>query len=177
MTTINTILNLTLMKNILISLFCCLLSLPLFAQYQERALVSAAGWQGQAAGFFVEFSLGELAIGTFSAGGYTALVGFHQPPVQPATDIPLVDDRIFVNVYPNPTRTWVNVQIFENGKDQVRPLRLIDMRGITVMHFNGQELTSNPFNISLRDLHPGIYFMRGGFTDGTWQVIKVSLVK
>jgi hypothetical protein len=174
-TTLN--LNLNLMKNLLILLFCCILSLPLWAQYQERALVSAAGWQGQAAGYFVEFSLGELAIGTFSAGGYTALVGFHQPPAQSATDIPTLSDRIFVNVYPNPTRAWVNVQLIENGKDQVRHLSLIDMRGITVLHFNGKELISNPFTISMRDFHPGIYFMRVVFTDGSWQVIKVSLIK
>jgi|GEM_PF-1655544 len=165
------------MKNLIISLFCCFLALPLWAQYQERALVSTAGWQGQAAGYFVEFSLGELAIGTFSAGGYTALVGFHQPPIDPSTAIPLLNDRIFVNVYPNPTRSFVYVQLFENGKDQIRQLSLIDMRGITVMHFNGQELTSNPFHISMRDFHPGIYFMRVVFTDGTWQVIKVSFVK
>jgi hypothetical protein len=165
------------MKNLLILLICCFLTLPLQAQYQERALVSAAGWQGQATGYSVEFSLGEPAIGTFTAVGYTALVGFHQPPVQPTTHIPLFDDCIYVNVYPNPTRAWVNVKLFENGKDQIRYLSLIDMRGITVMHFNGQKLTSNPFTISIRDLHPGIYFMRVVFTDGSGQVIKVSLIK
>ncbi len=165
------------MKNLIIFLFCCFLALPLWGQYQERVLVSTAGWQGQAAGYFVEFSLGELAIGTFNAGGYTALVGFHQPPIDPSTAIPMLNDRIFVNVYPNPTRSFVYVQLYENGKDQIRHLSLIDMRGISVMHFNGQELTSNPLSLSLAHLHPGIYFMRVMFTDGTWQVIKVSLVR
>ncbi|MEE4177201.1 MAG: T9SS type A sorting domain-containing protein [Bacteroides sp.] len=161
----------------LIFLSCLLLSLPLWAQYQERALVSASGFQGEAAGYFVEYSLGELAIGTFSAGGYTALLGFHQPPLDPSTDIPLLNGAIQVKAFPNPTRSWVNVQVSENGKDQIRHLSLIDMRGITVMHFNGQELTSNPYQISMRDLHPGMYFMRVVFADGTWEVIKVSLIK
>ena len=165
------------MKKNAILLICCFLSVPLWAQYQERALVSASGYQGQAAGYFVEFSLGEPAIGTFSAAGYTALVGFHQPAVQPTTHIPWFEDCIYVNVYPNPTQAWVNVKLFENGKDQIRYLSLVDMRGITVMHFNGQKLTSNPFTISIRDHHPGIYFMRVEFTDGSRQVIKVSLLK
>ena len=165
------------MKTLMISLSCLLLSLPLWAQYQERALVSASGFQGQAAGYSVEYSLGELAIGTFTAGGLTALVGFHQPPPDASTGIPLLNSLIQVRAFPNPTSAWVNVQLSGNGKDQLRHLSLIDVRGIPVMHFNGQELTSNPFRIYLRDLHPGMYFMRVVFADGSWQVIKISLIK
>jgi hypothetical protein len=165
------------MKNTLCILAFLLSVSAAQAQYQERALVSASGFQGEAAGYYVEYSLGELAIGTFTAGGYTALVGFHQPPLEPSTGIPLLSEHIQVKAFPNPTRSWVNVQLSENGKDKVRHLTLIDVRGIPVMHFNGEELTSNPFQISLRDLHPGMYFMRVVFADGSWQVIKVSLIK
>jgi len=164
------------MKKNAILLICCFLSVPLWAQYQERALVSASGYQGQAAGYFAEFSLGEPAIGTFSAAGYTALVGFHQPTVNSATDISYLNDCTSITVYPNPTNSWVNVQLHENDKIRLRKIILTDIRGLEVKHLNGKDLTSNPISIAMDDLNPGIYFMQVVFYDGSWKVIKVSLV-
>jgi len=163
------------MEKILIILIC-FPAYPLWAQYLEGPLVSASGYQGQAAGYLVEYSLGEPAIGTFTEGGFTFLVGFHQPSIASATDIPLIEGRNYFNVYPNPARSFLYVQFYNNGKDRIRQLSLIDMRGVTVMQIPGHELDSDPFQISLDGMHPGLYLLQILFTDGARQVKIVSFI-
>jgi hypothetical protein len=68
------------------------------------------------------------------------------------------------------------VQLHENDKIRLRKIILTDIRGLEVKHLNGNDLTSNPISIAMDALHPGIYFMRVVFYDGSWKVIKVSLV-
>lgn len=165
------------MKNIIIIFLSFFLAAPVQAQFQERALVAASGFQGQAADFFFEYSLGEISIGSFVSHNLYLLVGFQQPPQQWTSSIPQNENKIFVNVYPNPTRSFVYFKVSENDRVKVSCLSLIDMWGRSVLHYFGNELSSNPFQISIKNLHPGIYFLRVDFKDGTWQVIKISIVK
>jgi hypothetical protein len=141
-----------------------------------QQVVASAGNTGITAGYTVDWTLGEPAIGTFMEGGYTFMVGFHQPSIAPDTDIPIIGDRNYINVYPNPARSFIYLQLHDNRTERIRQLSLIDMRGVTVMHIPGHELDSDPFQISLDGKPPGLYLMQMVFTDGTRQVVKVSVI-
>ena len=164
------------MKNLIFTFFSLFLAASLHAQYLERALVSASGFHGQTAGYSFEYSLGEPSIGSFVFDNLNILVGFHHPLEQLDTSIPFIGDRVFVNVYPNPTRSFIYVQFFETEHNMVRQLNLTNMLGKTVLSYSGKDLTSNPFKISMTDLHPGIYFLRVDFANLTSQVISISYV-
>jgi hypothetical protein len=164
------------MKKTLTLLLFLVFTSVVFAQYQERYLISSAGYYGQASGYYVSFSLGELVTGSFSAGGYTALVGFQQPLPGSAQGITEFTSLYRLEVFPNPATEVAYIRLVDGVPEAISGYYLVDMHG-TLVH--RQETIPNqfPFEISMRHLLPGMYFLRVHFTNGRSQTEKLILVK
>lgn len=164
------------MKRTLTLLLFLFFTSVVFAQYQERYLISSAGYYGQASGYYVSFSLGELVTGSFSAGGYTALVGFQQPSTGFAQGITEFTSHYRLEVFPNPTIGQAYIRLADGAPEAVSGYYLFDTHGTMVFR---QETIPNqfPFEISMRHLLPGMYFLRVHFVNGSAQTEKLILVK
>ncbi|MFN3556288.1 MAG: T9SS type A sorting domain-containing protein [Bacteroidales bacterium] len=164
------------MKKLIIIILWGFLPCTLWAQWQERALVSSGGYQGSLAGFTVEFSIGEIAIGYWQNGDYHILAGFHQPPAGAGTNTENLTQLQNIRVWPNPTRSSIYIDFQNINVSDLKSVIITDMRGIIVMEFGHWEIHSNPMQVWLKDLHPGIYFIRFVSQDGQYRVLKVSLI-
>jgi len=164
------------MKKIIFIVTCYIVPFTLLGQWQERALVSASGHQGEVAGFQVEHSLGELSVGMWQIGEYTVLVGFHQPQLSSSTSTDKLLVRMPINVYPNPARNYIYIDFQDASTWDIESVVITDMRGVTVMDFKTIDINNQPFYVSLKDLMAGMYFVRVLSVNGQWQVKKISLV-
>ncbi len=162
----------------MILLFLCFFQVSLLSgQYQQRPLISATGFQGQAAGYYIDFSVGDLMVGNFSAAGFQFYAGFHQPPSSASSNEDLSPSGDMVILYPNPTSGLVHVRMNEKTFNDFDWISLTDLKGVDVMFFRKGNVNSNPFVISLDELTPGVFFFRLHYSIGSVKVIKIIYLK
>ncbi len=87
------------------------LTLP--AQNLQPGLIAASGGSGSSESGSLSWSVGELAVVTFSAAEAQLTQGFHQNGLQ-LTPVVEIDDRsVQIDVFPNPTSQALQVKVAE----------------------------------------------------------------
>lgn len=104
------------------------LTSSLGAQEISGRVISSAGNEFTNSGLIIGWTLGETIIDTYESGNLILTQGFHQHNII-ITRIEQFDklEQLLVNVYPNPTTDYVNVEL--SKKNQEADLLLFDING------------------------------------------------
>lgn len=95
---------------------------------QAQQVLASSGGHFQNANTRIAFTIGEPVVATHAAGGAIATQGFHQPADDFSTEVVSIADPAFhVNVFPNPAREQVTVQV--GGEVNGLRLELVDAAG------------------------------------------------
>ncbi len=115
------------------------------------------------------FSLGEIAIETFSQQDIILTQGFHQENYQ-ITSISEKPETYEINLYPNPTQEllYVNCNIQESVN-----LKLKDTRGSIIALFS-KVLGSEMQTLDLSPLPAGTYFLEIEFKNQNYQNYQIQ---
>lgn len=123
-----------------LNIFFLLLSLPLLlnAQSLHPQVIATAGESTSAAGFSLSWTMGEVAIQTFSTPTFQLTEGFHQPEVSSVGIEPQILSGL--SIYPNPAQGSFWIKKESEAAQEVASLELIDLVGRKVMT---QELSAH----------------------------------
>lgn len=147
------------------------------AQTISHSVVSTSGANhtNSETGISISWTIGEPVIGTLSPSGHpiTITQGFQQGALDASVFIMPVNFNADISVYPNPTTSYVNIQI--NGlKDNLLNLEIFDVNGRMMANQNnitGEQIVT----INTEEFNPGVYLLR--FMSGRNTVKTVRLVK
>lgn len=160
------------MKKVLlitVGVFCGFASL--LAQSLTPQVIASSGTIYSNASSSIEFTIGEVATSTLTAGGNTLTQGFHQPEIRFASLEDYSNNYAF-NLYPNPTEQFITV---ESTKEDDMQVHLYDANGkvILVSSVFQQKIT-----VDLQTLAAGSYILmvtkKSGEPLHSYTVIKKS---
>ena len=140
------------MKSISLLGILILLAVNSYAQQ----VVASSGNSISAAGYKVDWTLGEPAIETISGSNHMLTQGLHQTKLL-ATAISENDfPGLEVKVYPNPTGRFLNIEVIQTGNEQFL-YELTDIRGRQTMV---KQMQSNVEEIDMGRYVSGMYLIR-----------------
>ena len=161
------------MKNsLLASLIVMCIGMPLIhSQSLSPQVIASSGYSFTSASARLEFTVGEVATSTLTAGTNTLTQGFHQPEIQIFAVENYNTDYVFT-LYPNPTEQFVTVV---STKEEDMQVHLYDLNGkaLLVSSVFQQKIT-----VDMQTLSAGSYIMRittkAGIPLHSYTVIKKS---
>ena len=141
------------MRKLINCLYLGLAANALNAQNLGPAVVATAGETFSTNSLYVEWTVGELMIESFS-GSLTLTQGFHQSDLQVTSIGDRGKELGEVKVYPNPTQGSLIIQRENGGELSVA---VLDLRGGLLFQRN---LPSSQSQLDLSHLPSGIYLVR-----------------
>jgi len=146
------------------------------AQSVTPEVVASAGEHFDNGTIQLSWTLGEVMIDTYDNGTNILTQGFHQPMLT-VTSIEENLSNIRMNLYPNPTSEFLNIELGNNDKDI--NLQLFDMNG-KLIHRDVITANTNNFVLPMNAVATGKYLVQMQSQDGklntTHQVVKVGTV-
>ena len=118
--------------------------------------------------YFVQAQTGNIwrVIMKYYGGGSNGMIVFGKELVGMSSINDDLKQNILMEVYPNPATEQLFVSTV-SAKDQTAILDIVDITGTTVHSMKHDMITGvNSFNVSLQDLHAGMYFMRVESAEG-----------
>ena len=114
----------------------------------------------------LDWTLGETTTATFNSGSDMLTQGFHQPELL-VTNVDNIDNTS-VSVFPNPTLTFLNVQLtaFENT--------IIELYSIEGKLLETQVASSTNMQIDMTNYSAGTYLLRVNTAKGKTSTYKIS---
>ncbi len=155
-----------------ISLFVIGLAMISLAMSQTASpeLVSSAGENFNNSTYQLDWSIGECATTTHSAGSYTLTQGFHQSTLV-ATEVEDLATDINISVYPNPTTNLLMID-FLTSEGLGNVITVTDINGKTLQQ---AEVTTDREQLNFSDYANGVYFISVSqlrLANGENQIIK-----
>jgi hypothetical protein len=139
------------MKPILVLLALVFAAATSYAQ----EVVASSGNSGSAAGYTVDWTLGEPVIETISGSGNILTQGMHQTKLLATaiseTELPGLE----VKVYPNPTGRFLKIEIIQTGDEQF----FYEISDITGRKSVLKQMQTNTEEIDMGSYVSGIYFL------------------
>ena len=144
------------MKNIL---SIALIALPMLvgAQSITPEVVASAGEHFDNGSVQLSWTLGEVAVQTYDNGSNILTEGFHQPELLITSIEEVSELDMSVNIFPNPTTEFINIEFTVNKTDMV--VELFDMHGKEVSRIDVRAFQMET-GISLSDVAAGGYLLR-----------------
>ncbi|MBI1288667.1 MAG: T9SS type A sorting domain-containing protein [Flavobacteriales bacterium] len=152
-------------------------ALPFFgmAQSVDQQVIASAGEHFDNGTTQLSWTLGEVMIDTYDNGTNILTQGFHQTELT-VTAIEETLANIRMNLYPNPTSEFLNIDLGNNDKDI--NLQLFDMSG-KLIHQAVIYAYQNRFVLPMNEVATGKYLVQMRTDDGkfntTHRVLKVGL--
>ena len=135
--------------------------MPCIAQSLDPTVISTAGGYDKSDEISLEWTIGELAVATYTGDGHMLTEGFHQPMLQ-VEDIVLpgqqTADDLSVLIMPNPVRSILSIEITDPQK-RVLEFELIDAQGRLVSAMKMDTYVQN-LQLDLTDYSAGFYVLR-----------------
>lgn len=152
-----------------------LLPVAVMAQSVEQNVIASAGEHFENGNVQLDWTLGEVMIDTYDNGTNILTQGFHQTELTvTAIEETLAD--ISMNLYPNPTSEYLNIDLGNNDKDI--NLQLFDMTG-KLIHQARINAYQNRYVLPMNAVATGKYLVQMQTEDGkmntTHQVVKVGV--
>lgn len=148
----------------------------IYSQSTSPKIVSTAGETFQGTSLQIDWTLGEVAITTILNSTQQITQGFHQP-YSILTDVDELPQEIGqINVFPNPTSDWLELNFFFNQTKEVY-IRLYDNHGKLILkkYYKGQFISES---ISLSELPNGNYFLNILIDESQFsQTVKIQKLK
>lgn len=145
---------------------CCILMLycflipPLIGQ--QQAIISAAGTTSEMEDYSLDWTIGELAVSSFSFADQLFTEGFHQ--ADPNLD-PIVftakEAKLSIHCYPNPFQNSITVswqKELDSNKSQLVNLECV-VTNVYGREIRRQKLSDGPIQFDLSAVAVGIYFI------------------
>lgn len=124
------------------------------ASYAQQ-VVANSGNTGSAAGYTVDWTLGEPAIETFTGTNNILTQGFHQTQLV----ITALKENLYpgleVKAYPNPTGNFLKIEVIQPGNEEFQYV-LTDIEGRKVMK---KKRFTDAEDINMSSYVPGIYMV------------------
>lgn len=154
-----------------------LCTLPFFGMSQSIApeVIASAGEHYDNGSVQLSWTLGEVMIDTYDNGNNIVTQGFHQTQLTvTAIEREIVD--IDMNIYPNPTSEFLNIDLGRNDKDI--NLQLYDMSG-KLIHKDVINAYDTRYVLPMQSVATGKYLVQMQSVDGklntTHQVVKLGV--
>jgi hypothetical protein len=151
--------------------------LPFFGMAQSITpeVIASAGEHYDNGSVQLSWTLGEVMIDTYDNGNNIVTQGFHQTQLTVTSiERELVD--IEMNVYPNPTSEFLNIELGRNDKDI--NLQLYDMSG-KLIHKDVINAYDTKYVLPMQSVATGKYLVQMQSEDGkvntTHQVVKLGV--
>ena len=145
------------------------------AQSIEPEVIASAGEHFDNGTTQLSWTLGEVVIDTYDNGTNILTQGFHQTQLT-VTSIEETLADIRVNLYPNPTSEFLNIELGNNEKDI--NLQLFDMSG-KLVHKDVINAYDTKYVLPMQSVSTGKYLIQMQSEDGkmntTHQVVKVGI--
>lgn len=152
-------------------------ALPLLgvAQSIEPQVIASAGEHFSNGNVQLSWTLGEVMIDTYDNGTNILTQGFHQTELT-VTSIEETLADVRLNMYPNPTMEFLNIELGNNGSDI--ELQLFDMTG-KLVHSDKIEAYQTKYVLPMEKVATGNYLVQMQSIDGslntTHKVMKVGV--
>ncbi|NND77901.1 MAG: T9SS type A sorting domain-containing protein [Flavobacteriales bacterium] len=156
-------------------LFFLALNTNLSGQNMDQELISSAGETLANSSVRLDFSLGEISIETASASNVILTQGFHQS-VLSVTEVLEVGSKDDIQVFPNPTQEYLNIQ-FTGNMDELGYARIYSLVGKMVFEDEiiSTELTKR---IDIKHIKAGQYLLVISTDDdrilNTYRIVKLN---
>lgn len=124
------------------------------ASYAQQ-VVASSGNTGSAAGYKVDWTLGEPVIETISGSNHILTQGMHQSKLLVTAIGEMEFPGLEVKVYPNPTGRFLNIEIIQNGNEQF----LYEVTDITGRKSALKQMHAKTEGIDMVSYVSGIYFL------------------
>ena len=119
-----------------------------------------------------DFTLGEIAIETVFSDEFIMTQGFHQ------SDLNIItleeSNQVHINVYPNPTVEFINVEILQNTHKKIE-IFLLNISG-KIMYSKTLNSNENTSIINMKNLSVGTYFLEV-LTNKSKDLFKIQKLK
>jgi hypothetical protein len=122
---------------------------------QSQQVVASSGNSGSAAGYTVDWTLGEPVIETISGSGNILTQGMHQTKLLLTAISEIEFPGVEVKVYPNPTGRFLKIEVLQTGNE----LFFYEISDITGRNVVLKELQGNTEEIDMGSFVSGIYFL------------------
>jgi hypothetical protein len=122
---------------------------------QSQQVVASSGNSGSAAGYTVDWTLGEPVIETISSSGNILTQGMHQTKLLVTAISEIEFPGVEVKVYPNPTGRFLKIEVLQTGNE----LFFYEISDITGRKVVLKELQGNTEEIDMGSFVSGIYFL------------------
>ena len=145
------------------------------AQSIEPQVIASAGEHFSNGNVQLSWTLGEVMIDTYDNGTNILTQGFHQTELT-VTSIEETLADVRLNMYPNPTMEFLNIELGNNGSDI--ELQLFDMTG-KLVHSDKIEAYQTKYVLPMEKVATGNYLVQMQSIDGslntTHKVMKVGV--
>ncbi len=136
-----------------IFLWACLANVPLYAQTLQATVINNMGGNMQGSNVKLTYSVGELAILTFTTSGFTLAQGFLQPEIQNEVTAIEPDFASYkLLAYPNPVQDKLQI---ETDLPNLSQVMLFDAQGRSYAQANYENAP-----LDFNHIPAGTYFMR-----------------
>jgi hypothetical protein len=149
------------------------LTIHAFSQQVSPEVIASAGDHFENNDISLSWTLGEPVISTFT-GDYILTQGFHQD-LYIITAIDEVEvSQLDIQIFPNPTPDFVNIQINQNQKDLGNiKIQLLDLKGSLLQEVELSKLTDQT-KLNLQSYQRSQYYLRIIIND---KIITYKIVK
>ncbi|MEE4285669.1 MAG: T9SS type A sorting domain-containing protein [Mariniphaga sp.] len=120
-----------------------------------QQVVASSGNSGSAAGYKVDWTLGEPVIETISSSGNILTQGMHQTKLLVTAISEMEFPGLEVKVYPNPTGRFLKIEVTQTGNEQF----FYEISDITGRKSVLKKLQGNTEEIDMGSYVSGIYFL------------------
>jgi len=153
------------MKKFLLLSVVCFFAILVNGQSISSSVVASAGGYSEAGGLSLSWTLGELAVETFTTPDLVLTQGFQQGYYEIVGIDELSDKNFKVNIYPNPAVEFIYIQV-ENKEINKVSIELYSMDGKLVTNeifdnngtsyeFNLSKHSSSQYILKITDLNGG----------------------
>jgi hypothetical protein len=141
----------------------------LYAQTLSPEVIASSGTNLSGPGGGMEYTIGEVATATLTAGSDVLTQGFHQPNIE-IVGVEEFLDAYSIDLYPNPINDFVNI---ETDSDAELKVQVYTAHGQLVM---SSETFINKVVLDVQNMANGPYVFKVSRADGT-PVKNFSVIK
>lgn len=156
------------MNKLIIIILVLVSSFSLKAQESNLQLVSSAGDSYQNENYQLDWSIGEIAVATFSGESQILTQGFHQGSLEISTLINQTDLEISMKIYPNPTSSYIHLTT-EANKQRLK-VYITNLNGTTI--FSG-DINAIPWQFDFSGYASGTYLLMVSKENRTLKSFKI----
>ena len=163
--------NINIMKKIFLLGIGILIAGFVYAQSVAPELISSAGEHYEGTSYQLDWSIGEIAVETYTGTSYILTQGFHQNTYTVSAVKKLKFDNVEITAYPNPTTDFITIENSDKLQKELT-VEVVDIQGKIYLI---EKYTSDKKKVNFAKFSAGMYFLnvkQNGTTIKSFKIIK-----